>query len=198
MGRAPNYLKELIPPSYNEINTSARLDRSNRHFNTFYFVNPPRLQKFKNSFIPHAVRTWNHLPLHARTANTLGQFKSIIQPKNNPLPTPNTTRHLSITYTRLKYGLSSLNSHLKSAHLIDNELCSCRTGPESTLHYFFDCPFYDTERRELFDELDELPLPSFRLPILLHPESNLPQHLIQPIHRIVCRYIASTRRFSHN
>ena len=61
----------------------------------------------------------------------------------------------NVFHTRLRLGLSSLNAHLFkiNASHIDSPYCSCDEIPETVKHYFFFCPQYSLERKELESSL---------------------------------------------
>ena len=63
-----------------------------------------------------------------------------------------------IWLTRLRLGLSALNSHLFKYNFIESPKCpSCHNPNESTLHYLFECPTHDIARNNLYQRLgDEL------------------------------------------
>ena len=49
---------------------------------------------------------------------------------------------------QLRLGLSPLRSHKKRHNFADtpSDICLCKTGAETTEHFFMKCPFYDSIR----------------------------------------------------
>ena len=72
-GTAPSYLCDLL-----SIKTSTRTLRSNNH--VMLHVPVSRLKTFGDaSFSTAGPILWNGLPLHVKTAHTVGQFKSLLK-----------------------------------------------------------------------------------------------------------------------
>ena len=64
--------------------------------------------------------------------------------------------------TRLRLQLSCLNEH-KFRHGCISPMCSCNTEIESKEHFLLRCPFYSSQRLELFDNLNKINSSFFRL-----------------------------------
>ena len=64
--------------------------------------------------------------------------------------------------TRLRLQLSCLNEH-KFRHGFISPMCSYNTEIESKEHFLLQCPFYSSQRLELFDNLNKINSSFFRL-----------------------------------
>ena len=190
--RCPQYFLDLLPVLRHDVNA-----RNMRNLNTFYLNFATTSAKFLRSCIPRTLDEWNKLPLSARTASSLSSFKQLIRPPStSSIPyIVEQPRYTSIQYTRLKFNCSALNSDLFDSNLVPSSTCQCNTGPEDLFHYLYNCPFYDTQRARLMEELDNLGLFHLSIPVLFDCGASLPTHLTPRVQSAVFRYIQSTRRF---
>ena len=148
----------------------AAVHHNTRHRPDIYHFRA-RTSLFDQSFFPSTVRLWNQLPPEFRNAVSLAQFKLKLKfiPKR-PVQYVELLyfgkRHTAIKHTRLRLGCSRLNSHLFKIGVVDSPLCSCGTGIEDTLHYFFICPLYRNLRVDLSSKI--IPLAPFTTATVLY------------------------------
>jgi len=187
-GLAPEYLFNILPPR-------RTLSRSLR-FEALFTDVRGRTNLFNSSFLPQSIVDWNQLLLEVRSAPTISLFSRqlSIRPINfDPLYFSN--RFASITYIKMKHCCSSLNAHLAYYKLCVSPICPCRLAPETNQHFLFECPFYDTEREQLVDDLAELDVPDFSDRTLFH-YTDLNSHQIKGLHIAIQRYIIHSKRFN--
>ena len=148
---SPKYLYNLLPKT-NETTYNLRNNNNIR----------PRYSRLSNSiksFFPSTTRLWNNLPLTTQNAISLNTFKVLIRGQNKGNPYHRScSGKPGIWLTRLRLGLSALNSHRFLFNFIDSPKCpSCHLYDETTLHYLFDCPTHQNARRIMYERLsDEL------------------------------------------
>jgi len=135
-GPVPSYLKELVPELILDDSS-----RNHRYLYTFR-LRRSRTELFKRSFIPRTIAEWNSLDLQTRSATCISTFRRLLRTPNlvEPQVIHETNRFASIIFTRIKHRCSSLNEHLHRVNLVPSPQCSCGTGPETTFHFFYDCP----------------------------------------------------------
>ena len=101
-----------------------------------------RTDRYRNSFYPDSVNSWNNIGPELRSAENLSIFKrnilNIIRPAKKSLFGIVNPKGIRWIY-QLRVGLSPLKSHKKSHHFQDtpNEICSCLIGAETTQHFNF-------------------------------------------------------------
>ena len=200
----PNYLRELIPferEVAHDIRNSDRITYPNVHKNYFF-----------QSFIPSTIRLWNNLDQQIKSSPSIDSFKSntkkIICP--NRLYKPHLTGHSRgfIQLSRLRLGLSGLNSHRKSYHFINYSTCpTCNFRIEDNPHYLLKCPTYAAARAEMIIKVSELVPAALRwynnltkantnllVNLLINGTQNIPA-IDNHIFNYVSDFIIKTRRF---
>ena len=117
-----------------------------------------RTQRYKNSFYPDAVSSWNNIGPDLRQTDKLSAFKSVL--KGMIVPEEKSifkihNKNLSYLY-QLRVGLSPLRAHKFRHNFLDNpdDLCTCQSGIESTTHFLLKCPLFDDHRESLMDIVD--------------------------------------------
>ena len=191
-GETSSNLLSLLPPMID--------DRERRHGRNrrYFYLSNPRIDSVKNSFVYKTCHEWNSLNIEARITDSLFTFKRLV--RGGLISFISTLcelpRYPSVLYTRLRYGCSGLKADLFKANLIPDEICECRTGPETLFHFLYDCPFYDVTRDLLMFELNELGLTNLSIPFLFDCDNNLDSSLILNAQRAIFRFILSSRRFS--
>ena len=150
--KAPSYLFDVLPNNNRQYITR-------QSDNLLYFKT--NHDYFKNSFFPSAIKEWNKLDVSIRKSESLMLFKKhlleFIRPKPNSIFDINNP--IGIKYlTRLRLGLSHLKEH-KFRHCFQDSvdpLCNCGNGIESTKHFFLHCVNFNTQRKTLFDKLNNI------------------------------------------
>ena len=105
---------------------------------------------------------------------------------------------------QLRVGLSPLKAHKFRHKFIDtpSDVCTCRSGSESTTHFLLCCPIFNAHRErlmELVQPIGEL-IPNFDdldlSEILLYGSKELSQAQNHEILKATLTYIRETGRFS--
>ena len=143
----PRYLVNLLPdPPLNNYN----LRHQQPLRPTF-----SRLTSTINSFFPSTTRLWNSLPPTTRNAQSITIFKRLVRGTNitNPYHRLCTTKQ-GVWLSRLRMGLSALNSHRHNYNFINSPICNlCNRGSETTFHFLISCPAHQHARLTLFNHL---------------------------------------------
>ena len=186
--KTPDYLSEILPEKVGKDN--AYLLRNKENFKQFQC----RTEKYRKSFFPAAVNTWNTLDTSIRNTEDFELFKKkvIIQKQNNLLFYYG-DRKVGIVHAQLRMACSNLKAHLYQLHVIDDPTCSCSNNVEDTYHFFFDCPLYYTNRLELINAITSVS--TFTLNVLLYGDSALKLEENQFIFKSVHKYIKNSQRF---
>ena len=97
------------------------------------------------SFFPTTAKVWNTLPPPVRDATSIYSFKRLafgIKQRTSKYNNACSGKKGN-WITRLRLQLSPLNQHRFRYNLVSVPYCDyCRNTPESTEHFFFDCPKY--------------------------------------------------------
>lgn len=147
-GYVPKYLGDLCPPTVHTVcNYNLRNSNNVRTYQCKY-------TSFTKSFFPFTSRKWNEIETRARSSSTLNMFKrmlgEVLLPKPNRLFSEFHSRS-AIHHTRLRLGLSALNSHRHQYDFISDSICpKCGNNSEDLAHFFFHCPLYAAHREVLF------------------------------------------------
>ena len=166
-----------------------------------------RTQRFKNTFFPDAIDSWNNIGPEIRKIETLSLFKQklvgIIKPEKKSIfnvHSPN-LRHLF----QLRGGLSALKAHKHRHKFKDtpSDACVCGNGPESTLHFLLLCPLFKISREKLFETIDPI-LKNLNTVLdnallskfLLYGNENLTPLQNRSILQATLEYIQNTKRLS--
>ena len=142
----PSYLNDKLP--------AHRGPQPNGNIpNTFYELRS-RTNRYRKSFFPDAIVSWNKFITHFATMPTFKSLKNYISCFFRPKPHSIFRIHdpLGIHYLfQLRVGLSPLRNHKKRHNFIDtpSDTCYCTQGVENTTHFLFECPFYASQRATL-------------------------------------------------
>ena len=114
----------------------------------FYFF---KTAKYKNSFFPGAISSWNNMISNFQDILTFISLKLhllfLIRPKIKS--TFGIHYALGLRYLfQLRVNLSPLRSHKRRHNFSDtpSETCECNLGIEDNRHFLFECPFYAIQR----------------------------------------------------
>ena len=142
----PTYLKEKLPnfrrPLYgNEVR------------NIFHEI-PCRNSKYKNSFFPDAISSWNIIITDFSELPSFSIMKTSILSRIRPIKKYIYNIHdpMGLRYIyQLRVGLSPLKYHKKSHNFSDTptDICDCRHGVEDINHFLFSCQLYGPQRASL-------------------------------------------------
>ena len=141
--KTPSYLKEKLPLNYRTLfNGNIR--------NTFREI-ICKSNRYKNSFFPDAIVSWNIFIKHYDEIPSLEILKKYLhtffRPKSKSIFGIHDPIGLHYLF-QLRMNLSPLRSHKWRYNFADtpSEMCSCNQGIEDTSHYLFLCPSYAIER----------------------------------------------------
>jgi hypothetical protein len=195
MGKAPSYLRDLLPNNV-EARTRYAL-RNNENMD----VPTARIEIYSRSFYPSTARLWNNLPENHRQSPSVASFKyaqKVLQEKSNPLYYFG-ERKVSVIHSRLRIRCSVLKAHLfHELHVIDSPLCPCGTGEEEdNEHFFLKCTKFDQARMVMRASWGNLTL-CWPPPIdyLLFGIPDQPHPINIHIFTIVHQYLYDTERFN--
>lgn len=141
----PSYLFSLLPLK------QCQRSRYNLRSNDNFSLIQTRTARFKKSFLPSVILSWNELDEEARNLDSLKSFKSKIRSyyckEYSQLLNTSLNRQASILHTRLRLNQSGLNSYLYKITCKPSPLCECNDGSvESVCHYLLHCPRYAAHR----------------------------------------------------
>ena len=192
-GELPEYLSELYPNTISQTNTYRLRDREN------YATVVRRLEIYSKSVIPSSIKLWNDLDPDIRNSNSVSQFKSKIKNMFKPHDVPSYfvsgERVLQMLHARIRNSCSNLNADLCDNHLRDNPSCECGFIREDAEHYFFRCPLYTNQRRQLFISTRTFhPLSSEKLLFGIENRSDEDNTVI---FEHVQQFIKATKRFEN-
>ena len=196
----PEYLKALIPPVREHL-------FGYRHSN---IIRPIlcRTERYRNSFFPDSVNSWNGIGPELRAAESLSIFKKnilkIIRPVKRSLFNIHNTNGIKWIF-QLRVGLSPLKSHKKNHKFLDtpDDKCLCK-HPETTKHFLLKCPIYNIHRLSLFQTLNPILLANNlhqlndneMSSLLLYGHKKVQFHENQVIIKATIYFIEKTSRFS--
>ena len=130
-----------------------------------------------------------------RNSSTLNEFKQRIR-NTNRIPTNfksvSKERIYEIALTRKKHNCSSLNADLCRVKIVPSAICSCGGPSETSEHYFFHCPLYNTPRIQL---LASIPIVPITLNTLLYGHEASTIETNEVIYNSVLQFIKESGRF---
>ena len=193
--KTPSYLRSKLPPNH-------------RHFlhNVFRAIKC-KTDRYKNSFFPHAIDSWNIIITHFENFPSFEKLKkhvlSLLRPKNRGIFGVHDPVGLRYLF-QLRVKLSPLRCHKRHHNFEDtpSDICFCNQGVEDTHHFFLLCPFYVTHRVRLMNSVNEIllnnNLPRFenQIQLLLYGNDSLNYADNKNIIIATLKYIKDTHRFS--
>ena len=184
----PSYLSSLNPStisnnSYYNLRHSENLLQPRSRTNLYY-----------NSFLPSAIREFNQLDPHARSASSLSSFKRLLHKNVSKIPNYfyEGTRKYQVLHARLRTNCSSLANDLFSKNIVDSPYCLCGQV-ETCHHFFFLCPRYLHLRDDLKNAVCRHS--NFDLHTLLFGDSSISNEKNAEIFSAVHLYISKSNRF---
>ena len=198
----PEYLKIPVPPLRGNL-FGYRLNNVIRPL-------AYRTERYRNSFYPDSVISWNGIGPELRGAESLSIFKKnilkIIRPvKRNifKIHNPNGIRWIF----QLRVGLSPLKSHKRRHNFQDTPDDECVCGnAETTQHFLLKCPIYNVQRLNVFQTVNPILLANDlqnlndreMVRLLLYGHEKLPLNANQSILKATINFIEMTARFFTN
>ena len=191
---SPEYLKILLPDENHE---TIHYNLRNKENIKIPFT---RLETFKRSFIPRAIRIWNALSIPIRNCKSLATFKLALKADDI---TCNILyyygeRWASVHHARIRMCCSKLNSDLfYKLHVVDNPSCSCGYHTENSYHYFFICRNYNESRTKLLTNISNINnnIALISLGLLLNGSSKLSYEENASVFTFVHMFIKESGRF---
>ena len=183
-------------------------DQSSRNHNShMYHEIACKISRYKNSFFPDSIRSWNNIGTEFSSANSIGLFKKDITYLIGPKPRQTFGIHdpVGLRYLfQLRVGLSPLKSHKSRHNFADttNDWCDCHCAPEDVAHFLFFCDRFSLPRSELRTsvssilESNSLDNSSEDIEIYLYGHPSLESLDNKNILLSTIRYIKDTNRFS--
>ena len=158
----PQYLKDNLPPI-----RRALYGNNNRDVYHNIFC---RTTRYRNSFYPDSVKSWNDIGNEFNLCNSIAKFKTDIIKLIRPIPKSIFKLHdpKGLKYLfQLRLGLSPLRSHKKNHNFADTPVdwCECNCAPEDTRHFLLHCKFHDVPRTNLFNSINQI--------LLNYPQLNI-------------------------
>ena len=150
---SPSYLFELIP--------SERAVTYNFRSSRTYDQNSGRTTRFSNTYFSNTLSEWNLLGNEITSANSISEFKRKLLAVFRPPKKLTYNLHDIVgvrNLTKLRVRFSALNEH-RFRHNFDclSPICDCGYGEEENEHFLLHCPLFANERKDLFDQLAEIP-----------------------------------------
>ena len=146
-GLTPSYLTRLLPTERN-----IQLRNQPRYHEIRCNTN-----RYKNSFLPDAIKSYNSIGIDISSSVSLPIFKSKIFKLIRPSfkSTYGLFDPFGIKYLyQLRVGLSPLKFY-KKRHNFSNtpsDICDCHAAVEDVSHYLLYCTFYNIQRSILFSK----------------------------------------------
>ena len=117
--------------------------------------------RYKNSFFPDSIRSWNNVGVDFIPSNSISIFKNNVFRLIRPEPKSFFNVHDPIGLKflfQLRVGLSPLKTHKKQHNFIDtpNDWCDCHCSPEDNFHFFFSCTLHTSSRVELLSTVSNI------------------------------------------
>ena len=132
-------------------------------------VDPPQIYqeirckslRYKNSFYPDAISSWNIISTDFPTVPSGSILKKHLLTRIRPIKKsvygihdPTGLRYIF----QLRTGLSPLNHHKKRHNFVDtpSDICMCNISTEDVSHYLFTCPLYAHFRASLAESVIQI------------------------------------------
>ena len=158
--RTPEYITNTLPRTRYD-DTGRTLENS-----TLHTLPQNRTTSFQRSFVPSTIRLWNNLPENIRILTQHNQFKRAVFKQMGPSRPPKYyelgTKIGNILHTKLRLGISDLNSHLFEIQKSDTTACRCGHTQENVQHFICQCPNYREKRLTLYQNISKIINTSFK------------------------------------
>lgn len=145
--QSPNYIQTIMPAT-RAVDTGRALRNALAHT-----LPQNRTTAFQKSFFITTGKQWNQLHDETRSL-PFTSFKRDISGQLGVLSPPNFytvgSKTGNILHTRLRTGMSHLNSHMFQIQKHNSAVCSCGHATENEKHFILSCPNYAQQRDELF------------------------------------------------
>ena len=117
--------------------------------------------RYKNSFFPDSIKSWNNIGSEFTEAHSIAVFKKQIMDMIRPKPKTWYNIHDPIGLKflfQLRVCLSPLKYHKKRHNFLDttDDRCDCGNSPENLTHFLFDCPLHAEHRLEIRNTVENI------------------------------------------
>ena len=172
-----------------------------------YYEKRARTARYKNTFLPNAIASWNNIVTNIQGNITLYSLKNhilkIIRPKIKSFYDIHDPIGLHYLF-QLRTGLSPLRSHKNRHKFRDTptDICNCHQGIEDINHFLFECLQFAIHRATLAVDITNILLRNNLIELANDAEFYLYGHsrlsLIdnKKVLSSTIQYIKNTRRFS--
>ena len=196
----PDYLKLPIPPLMNHL--------SGYRFSNVIRTIACRTERYRNSFYPNTVVSWNDIGPELREARSISIFKNnilkIIRPTKKSTFGIHNPKGIGWIF-QIRVGLSPLKSHKMRHNFQDtpDDKYICKSE-ETTQHFILKCHIYNEHRLDLFQTLNPILLAnglyhlndSAMVHLLLYGDEKLQFDTNKAILKATITFIENTLRFS--
>ena len=114
--------------------------------------------RYRNSYLPDSVDSWNNLSFDFQECKSLSIFKQKINTFIRPIPKLvfeiHNPKGLKCLF-QLRVGLSPLRYDKKRHNFADtlSDICECGVAPEDISHFLFFCSNFQAQRDELMNQV---------------------------------------------
>ena len=197
--KTPSYLKDKLPPNHRPF--------FNRPIFNVFREMKFKTDRYKNSFFPQALSSWNKIISHFEDFPSLdclkGHVLSFSRPKNKSIFGVHDPIGLRYLF-QLRGSLSPLRSHKGRHDFVDtpSDICHCDQGVGNTYHFLFICSTYVTQRATLVTGVNEILLKNnlnhleHQCQLYLYGHDSISYADNSNIFISTLKYIKDTRRFS--
>ena len=178
------YINNLLPSHFNIIMPDRVSEISSYNLRNSLDLVIPHTTKnyFLKSFIPSSITAQNKIDNAIKNIANLDEFKKALKEKYE---TPFYHMRLygdgngALNHSRIRMGLSGLNSHRRKYNFINNSSCGmCGDKSETALHYFTKCPSYAAQRNILLQEMQAVAPPELHIDILNFDQPRSAKRLV--------------------
>ena len=168
-----------------------------------------RTDKYKNSFYPNTVSSWNDIGPEIRSIQSISSFKTelleVIRPPKKSMYDIHNPEGTKLIF-QLRLGLSKLKLHKMNHNFKDtsNSACACGSKRESTSHYLLSCKMFHQERKDLLNSLNPILIRNNlilnedeKVALILYGGKSLTLEENRSILNATIKYILDTKRLSH-
>lgn len=151
--RTPDYILSMLPDTRAQ-NTGRILRNASTHTTL-----SNRTSSFQKSFFVSTIKQWNNLPESFRTLSHTSFKRALTKQLGMPKPPAFHafgSKAGNIIHTRLRTGMSLLNSHLFQIQKRPSPYCSCGDFIEDTRHFTLFCSNHTLARNKLFQNISRI------------------------------------------
>ena len=148
---APSYLVDHIP--IHQVSSVSLRNRSDK-------IPLAKTDRFRNSFFPDTIKSWNELDDEFKSKTSVQSFKKHLNEFKRPFG--HSFFGISDKFgikllTKIRVSFSDLRDH-RYHHNFNclSPICQCGIDDETSVHYFLCCPRYSTQRTTLLSNISNI------------------------------------------